>query len=284
MAVLMISLNEGHNMEEVCRNLAGWASEVFLVDSYSRDDTVEIALSHGVRVVQRRFNGFGEQWSFALSSLPITAPWTMKLDPDERLSERLKNDIMRLISEGRADGIEVANRLWFMGRPLPKSQTLNQLRLWRTGSCRFSGVLVNEHPLVKGRVVRASGELEHHDSPNLEHWFHKQNRYTSDEAIIRFSRQQLAAPPRLLGSPLERRMWLKKYFYRIPMRYTLLFWYLYAFKGAWRGGRTALIWARLRIDVMRMVEFKETEMRIRGKATPRTMHGVGEPDPRVTQY
>ena len=30
----MISLNEGHNMEAVLRNLTGWAQEVFLVDSY----------------------------------------------------------------------------------------------------------------------------------------------------------------------------------------------------------------------------------------------------------
>lgn len=58
-AVVMISLNEGHNMEAVCRNLAGWAQEVFLVDSYSQDDTVNIALRHGIHVVQRRFRGSG---------------------------------------------------------------------------------------------------------------------------------------------------------------------------------------------------------------------------------
>lgn len=283
-SVVMISLNEAHNMEEVCRNLQGWASEVFLVDSYSRDETVDIALRYGVKVVQRRFAGFGEQWGFALNSLPITAKWTMKIDPDERLSDSLKRGIQRIISEDVADGIEVGNRLWFMGRPLPKSQTLYQLRAWRTGACRFSGVLVNEHPIVEGRIVRSHGELEHHDSPNLEHWCHKQNRYTSDEAIIRYTRQQLAAPPRLLGTSLERRMWLKKNFYRIPLRYQLLFFYLYVLKGAWRGGRAGLIWARLRIEVMRMVEYKETEMRIRGRVTPRAMHGVGEPDARIEQF
>ena len=89
-AVVMISLNEGHNLEAVLQNLAGWAQEVFLVDSYSQDDTVDIALRHGVQVVQRRFRGFGDQWNFALRELPITAPWTMKLDPDERLSDELK--------------------------------------------------------------------------------------------------------------------------------------------------------------------------------------------------
>src|SRR5437016_75857 len=81
-AVVMLALNEGHNMEAVCQNFAGWAQEVFLVDSYSQDDTVDIALRYGVEVVQRRFRGFGDQWNFAMRTLPITAPWTMKLDPD----------------------------------------------------------------------------------------------------------------------------------------------------------------------------------------------------------
>jgi len=63
-AVVMISLNEDHNTEAVLRNLNGWAQEVFLVDNYSRDDTVDIALRYGVHVVQRRFRGFGDQWNF----------------------------------------------------------------------------------------------------------------------------------------------------------------------------------------------------------------------------
>ena len=70
-AVVMLSLNEGHNMEAVLQNLAGWAQEVFIVDSFSSDDTIDIALRHGARVVQRRFRAFGDQWNFALQ-LPIS--------------------------------------------------------------------------------------------------------------------------------------------------------------------------------------------------------------------
>jgi hypothetical protein len=46
-AVVMISLNESHNMTAVLDNLKGWAREVFLVDNYSQDDTVDIVT--GVR-------------------------------------------------------------------------------------------------------------------------------------------------------------------------------------------------------------------------------------------
>ena len=40
----MIPLNESHNFDEVCHNLKGWAQNIFLVDSFSSDDTIEIAL------------------------------------------------------------------------------------------------------------------------------------------------------------------------------------------------------------------------------------------------
>jgi glycosyltransferase involved in cell wall biosynthesis len=280
-AVVMISLNEGHNLEQVCENLKGWAQEVWLVDSYSKDDTIDIALRHGVRVVQRKFRGFGDQWNFAVRDLPIGAAWTMKLDPDERLSDQLKADIESTIAAGSCDGIAVHRRLWFMGRPLPVAHSL--LRVWRTGTCRFTDVSVNEHPIVEGNIAALRSELEHFDSPSLEHWIYKQNRYTTDEAAIRYLALNLADKPRLFGTAFQRRMWLKKNFYRLPFRYALYFLYLMFVEGAWRAGRTGRIWAHLRTDVFRSIEFKTVEMQTLGKQPPRMVFGAGAPDARVRQ-
>jgi len=175
LAIIMITLNEGHNMNAVLDNIQNWAEEIFLVDSYSSDNTIDIALERGVHVVQRRFRGFGDQWNFALEKLPIKSPWTMKLDPDERLTDGLKSEIERVIAEDNGVGISVDRRLWFMGRPLPIHQSL--LRVWKTGSCRFTDVLVNEHPAVTGPVLTVKGELEHFDSPNLHHWYTAQQKH-----------------------------------------------------------------------------------------------------------
>lgn len=274
-AVIMISLNEGHNMEAVLENLKGWAQEVFLVDSYSQDDTVDIALRHGVHVVQRRFRGFGDQWNFALEHLPITAPWTMKLDPDERLTDELKTNIAHAIARGEADGLEVQRRLWFMGRPLPIRQRL--VRVWRTGRCRFSDVLVNEHPIVQGKIIFVPGDMEHHDSPDLHHWFDKQNRYSSAEALSAYHGARLSAQPRLLGSTLERRMWLKRLLTRLPLRSPLIFLYCYFGQGAWRAGRVGLIWASLRVSVYRMRALKLYEMRRLGREISLPAIPLGKP-------
>ncbi|PUE17949.1 glycosyl transferase [Limnohabitans sp. WS1] len=281
-AVVMISLNEAHNMDAVLQNLAGWAQQVFLVDSCSSDDTVSTALRHGVHVVQRRFKGFGDQWNFALNELPITAPWTMKLDPDERLTDELKASIQSLVASGDQDGIIIKRRLWFMGSVLPVQQPI--LRVWRTGTCRFTDVAVNEHPLVKGRIGHAKGILEHHDSPDLDHWLTKQNRYTTAEAISQFEGRALALPPRFFGTALERRMWFKCNFWKVPGRYLILFLYHLLVVGAWRAGRVGWVWARLRTEVYRMWEYKRFEMDCLGHVPAKIPANPGLPDPRVQLY
>lgn len=281
-AVLMITLNEAHNMEAVLENLKGWAQEVFVVDSFSSDDTVDIALRHGAHVVQRRFRGFGDQWNFAMGHLPIKAPWTMKLDPDERLGDELKSSIANAVAEASADGFSFHRRLWFMGRPLPIRQEIT--RIWKTGQCSFTDVAVNEHPLVDGSVAHVAGDLEHHDSPDLHHWFDKQNRYTTAEAIIVYQKSAIADVPRFFGTALQRRMWLKKHFYRVPGRHMLLFLYYWLLKGSWRAGWVGYAWARLRADVMRLIEYKRKEMELTGRLPAKRACGPGQPDPRVPQY
>ena len=281
-AVVMISLNEAHNLEAVCKNLAGWAQEVFLLDSYSQDETVEIALRYGVRVFQRRFRGFGDQWNFALTNLPITAPWTMKLDPDERLSEELKANLSNALRRDLGDAYFLTRRLWFMGKPIPVRQSL--VRVWRTGNCRFTDVAVNEHPVVSGKVIEIEGDLEHHDSPDLDHWVEKQNRYTTAEAILAYNRAPLADTPSLLGPPLQRRMWLKRHFSKVPFRYFLLFLFHWVWLGAWRVGWVGYAWARLRADVMRLIDYKRHEIALTGRVPIGRVYGAGIPDERVPQF
>lgn len=280
-AMVMISLNEAHNMAAVLDNLAGFAQEVFLVDSYSSDRTVDLALERGVHVVQRRFRGFGDQWNYAMMALPVTAPWTMKLDPDERLTDDLKQSIRRILAAGEAEAFTVRRRLWFMGQPLPATQVI--LRGWRTGTCRFSDVLVNEHPLVTARTVAADGILEHHDSPDLHHWTDKQNRYSTAEAISAFRGLKLSATPRLFGTALERRMWLKRNFHRLPFRYTILHAYNLFATGAWRAGAVGRVWARLRVQVHLARELKLMDMTLSGKIYELPEPPVGQPHPGAVQ-
>ena len=282
LSIIMLTLNEGHHLPGAIENVKDWAEEIFIVDSFSADKTVNIALEEGVSVVQRPFSNFGDQWNFALEHLPIQTPWTLKMDPDERLTDDLKEEIsQRLQEDSECCAYEMTERLWFMGRPLHVLRPA--LRLWKTGTCRFSNVIVNEHPMIDGPVGRLRGVMEHLDSPDLDHWFEKQNRYTTAEAVMAFKGSPLADKPRLFGSPFQRRMWLKKNFRHLPFRYGLLFLYHFFWLGAWRAGRAGYAWSRLRSDLMRFIDYKRREMEITGRLPEARPYGPGKPDGRVQQ-
>ena len=92
---------------------------------------------------------------------------------------------------------------------------------------------------------------------------------------MRLRGDDLAVSPRLLGTPLERRMFLKRMFYSVPLRYQFLYWYHLLGQGVWRNGATGRLWARLRTEVYRMCEAKVREMRQTGRIpdVPKATHG-----------
>lgn len=66
--------------------------------------------------------------------------------------------------------------------------------------------------------------------------------------------------------------------------FLLLFLYHYLWQGIWRAGRVGFCWARLRADVMRLIEYKALEMRLRDRLPVKVVYGLGRPDPRVPQF
>ena len=279
--IIMITLNEAHQLNSVFENLSGWANEVLILDSYSKDETINICLENNIYVAQRKFTNFGDQWNAAINQLPISNPWTLKLDPDERLSEELKKEISDFIKNNPKESGAILNRrLWFMGKPMPVSQSLT--RLWRTGSCKFSNVAVNEHAVVNGSLKELKSCLEHYDSPNLEHWLNKQNQFSTSEAQMHLNNEKLSANPNFFGNPFERRMWLKKYFRKIPFRYFLFFIYNFLILGSFKSGKPGYIWAWSRVLVMKMIEYKMIDFG--NNQIISYKHGPGIKDSRVDQY
>ncbi|MGD9127232.1 MAG: glycosyltransferase family 2 protein [Planctomycetia bacterium] len=276
--VLMLTLNEEYHLPGILDNIQNWAEDVFIVDSLSTDRTVDIALDRGVKIVQRRFTSFADQWNFALS-LPIKTPWVMKMDPDERLSDELRQSITEGIHNEDATGFSVDCRLWFMGKPLHSK--LRVTRVWRHNKGHFPEMVVNEHIKIDGQVLHLPGFLEHLDSCNLHRWMAKQNLYTSMLAITTYQQNPLEVTPNLFGSRRQRVVFFKKYFWKIPFRYQLMFLQLYFGRGLWRDGKVGLDWVNARIMMRRLVEMKMREFETFQQVPEIPKAPAGEFDPRV---
>ena len=99
-----------------------------------------------------------------------------------------------------------------------------------------------------------------------------------------YTQSNVSDTPDFFGTPMQRRMWLKVNFRCFPGRYGVLFFYHWLVQGAWRAGQVGLTWCRLRVLVMRLIEYKRFEMTLTGRLPTTRYYGRGKPDARVKQY
>jgi glycosyltransferase involved in cell wall biosynthesis len=189
---------------EDCLASAPFAGEVVIVDSGSRDDTVEIARRRGARVIEREWPGFGAQTQIAV--LAATHDWVLCLDADERITPELARSIAREMEAPRAAAYAFARRNRFLGRWLAHGEGYPDwnLRLFDRRRARWSEDPVHEHVLADGPVVRLRGDLLHASAESLDDYLSKQNRYTTLQAAAMHARGEHAGLARLVLSPLVR--------------------------------------------------------------------------------
>src|SRR5437660_2875266 len=103
---LILTYNEAPNIERVLERL-GWAREVVVVDSFSDDETVEIASSFPqVRVVQREFDNHAAQWNFGLKNTGISSEWVLALDGDFVLTPEFVHELRELQPDAETNGYQ----------------------------------------------------------------------------------------------------------------------------------------------------------------------------------
>jgi glycosyltransferase involved in cell wall biosynthesis len=95
----ILTYNEAEKIEAAVSSVL-WADEVVVVDSFSTDRTTEIATALGARVVQVPFNGFGDLRNRAIEACKYD--WILSLDADERCTENVRDEILKLLAAGPA--------------------------------------------------------------------------------------------------------------------------------------------------------------------------------------
>lgn len=242
LAVIVPTFQERLNIDRCIRSVAGWAEEVYVVDSGSTDGTQEMAKGLGSIVVEHAYLGPAEQKNWALECLHIRAPWVLFLDADEQVTPELRSEIQRTLAEDGSghDGFYVNRRYMFAGRWLRHVWYPSwNLRLIRKGKGRYELRRVHEHVILDGPAGYLSADLLHEDHRGVGHLLEKHVRYAASEAAeaASVSPGPDALPARLLGSPVERRRWLKRHvWYRLPFRYGAKFLYLYVIRRGFLDG------------------------------------------------
>ncbi|WP_114010797.1 glycosyltransferase family 2 protein [Cohaesibacter intestini] len=97
-SVLIRTFNEGDRIARTLRSVTGLGREIVVIDSGSTDNTVEIAESHGARVIFNPWEGFGPQRSFGEGQ--CKNHWIFYIDADEVVTPDLREEIHSLFDKG----------------------------------------------------------------------------------------------------------------------------------------------------------------------------------------
>jgi hypothetical protein len=119
---------------------------------------------------------------------------------------------------------------------------------------------VHEHITLKsGPAGYLQEEFLHYAYPDLTAWVEKHNRYTTWEAHAMDAGDEGSIKPRLMGSPIERRRWLKRMSRRLPARPTLRFLYSYFVQRGFLDGYPGFVMCRLLAwyELMSLAKYRE---------------------------
>jgi glycosyltransferase involved in cell wall biosynthesis len=177
---LILTLNEAPNIRHTLEKLT-WAKEIVLLDSFSTDDTLEIARAFPqVRIVQRKFDTHSAQWNFGLEQ--CGTPWILALDADYSLSDELLEELQAL--EPRSDVVAYFAKFKYCvsGRPLRGALYPPRAVLFQERCCRYEQDGHTQRLRVDGGVAWLRGFINHDDRKSLDRWLHEQNRYAEIEA------------------------------------------------------------------------------------------------------
>lgn len=162
LSVCIICHNESRNIRR-CLESVLWADEVIVVDSFSTDDTVEIARHYTDWLYHRAWTGYADQKNHAL--FKARGDWVLSLDADEAVSPPLKEEILTEIGRPEAkDGYKIPRRSFYQGRWIRHSGYYpdRQLRLFRREKGRWVGGRVHERVEINGEVGDLTHDLLHY--------------------------------------------------------------------------------------------------------------------------
>ncbi len=188
LTVVILTFNEARHIERSIASVVGFAFEVVVIDSFSTDETVEIARRHGARVLQNRFVNQSQQFQWGVDNSNIKTDWTMRLDADEVIEADLAAELVHTVPRLPQNivGINFDRKHIFMGRWIRHGGRfpLRLLRVWRTNQGRVEDRWMDEHIVVwGGETVTLKGGFADINMNDLTFFTDKHNRYATREAI-----------------------------------------------------------------------------------------------------
>jgi glycosyltransferase involved in cell wall biosynthesis len=194
-SALLITYNEVSHIDEVINNI-GFANEIIVIDSYSNDGTFEKLLKFKhVKTIQRPFKNFADQRNYAL--IQAKFEWILFIDADERITPKLKNEILKEINiEQNTVAFKFKRLFIFKNKKIRFSgfQTDKTYRLFKKGHISYNEKrIVHELPVINGNSKVLKNKMLHYSFKTREQYKSKMERYASLKALELYNKGKRAS-------------------------------------------------------------------------------------------
>ena len=181
-SITIIGHNEVDHLRELLPQLL-WADEIVYVDCESQDGSLEFANNQGCLVFSRPNNtNLNINKSFAIEQ--VKNDWVFYMDPDERISESLANEISKLNKDSINSAFKLNRKNHCFGKWLKYGSQYpdEQIRLFRRESAKFPNKNVHEKLMVDGNIGILKNDLLHFPYHSISQFLRKFDFYTGVEA------------------------------------------------------------------------------------------------------
>lgn len=249
-AAVILTFNSASIIRESVAQALKVTPHVFVVDSFSTDDTLELVKALGCQVVQHKFGNYAEQRNWAISQVAGRCEWQLHLDADEVLDAKAIAAITQVLQAGTAArkfAYLLKRRDYFMGQELRFSGLSPwHLRLFPSGHGQCEDRLYDQHFLSDLPVKRLLGLMHDKNLQTLSEWVSRHNRWSdleADQAGRVAGADELQAA--MFGDPRKRTRFLKNIYYALPggLRSLGYFIYRYVLRGGFLDGRVGFYFA-----------------------------------------
>jgi len=266
---IILTFNEEIHLPRLLDSIRELDAPIFVLDSGSTDKTLAIAKEYQADIQHHPFVNHPQQWDHALKHFDIKTPWIVGLDADQQVSPELLRYLQHFNDQDyqNVDGIYFNRKNYFQGSWIRYGGyfPFYLLKMFRTGK-GYSDLSENmDHRfIVPGKtIIWKDGYLieENLKENDLNFWLDKHERYSTLVAKEELERMQKLRTqtlrPNLFGNPDEKRAWLKKLWWNLPLhiRPYLYFSYRMLFKLGILDGKTGIrfhylhsLWFRKQID------------------------------------
>lgn len=189
-SVIIPVFNSDFYLEKLILSIIDDVEEILICDSFSTDNTLQIAKQYKLRIIQHEYINSAKQKNWAIPQ--AKNDWVWVIDSDELPEKALLNEIRQFLSEVKAhiDLAYIPRKNLFWGEFMGKASAYPdyQSRLFKRDKGKYQDKEVHAQLEVPGDHVYLKNALVHDDFKEISVWWHRNNRYYNyelDECIKR---------------------------------------------------------------------------------------------------